>query len=198
MLSERTIRVLDGVFKATQKKGVRVKHLFRTMTCYPDLWMRAYGNIYANKGALTKGVDDSTLDGISKERIAKIIELIKVGDYQPKPARRVYIPKKNGKKRPLGIPTADDKLVQEVIRILLETVYETVFSKSSHGFRPARSCHTALSEIDRQWKGTKWIVDMDITGFYDNINHEKMIGILENERCYRKNDINPDLTSGNQ
>ena len=102
MLFERTLKALSGVSKSTRKDGVKVKHLFRIMTKYPDLWLQAYVNISRNKGALTKGVNDNTLDGMSKDRITKIIISLRDGTYRPKPAKRVYIPKKNGKKRPLG------------------------------------------------------------------------------------------------
>lgn len=179
MLSERTSNALAGISKATLQNGVRIKHLFRIMTHYPDLWMRAYANIYANKGAITQSVDNNTLDGMCKDRIENLIQLLKDGRYTPKPVKRVYIPKKNGKYRPLGIPTGDEKLVQEVVRILLEQIYEPVFSDCSHGFRPAKSCHTALMQIKDKWKGTKWVVDMDIKGFFDNLEHQKLLELLE-------------------
>lgn len=168
-----------GISKATLKADVRVKHLFRIMTHCPDLWMQAYAKIYANRGATTKGVDESTLDGMSEERVMHLIQLLKSGLYEPKPARRTYIPKANGKKRPLGIPSGDDKLVQEVVRMLLEGIFEPVFSPNSHGFRPKRSCHTALLDVSDHWKGVKWIVDMDIKSFFDNIDHEVVIRCLE-------------------
>lgn len=179
MLSAKTISALAGISKATRKPGVRVKHLFRVMTHSPDLWMSAYMNIYANNGAVTKGIDNNTLDGMCRDRIENLIKLLKDGRFKPKPVRRVYIPKKNGKRRPLGVPTGDDKLVQEVVRLLLERVYESIFSDRSHGFRKARSCHTALEQIQTKWKGSKWFVEMDIQGFYDNIDHCKMVDILE-------------------
>ena len=179
MLSDKTSNAIAGVSKATLHEGVRVKHLFRIMTHCPDLWMKGYSNIYANKGAVTEGVDQTTLDGMSRERIDQLIDALKNGTYSPKPAKRVYIPKANGKQRPLGLPSGDDKLVQEVVRMLLELIYEPIFSNHSHGFRPDRSCHTALIEISQKWKGVKWIVDMDIQGYFDNIDHQKMIDILE-------------------
>lgn len=172
MLSDRTSKALTGISKATLKSGVRVKHLFRIMTQSNDLWMMAYANIHANQGATTSGSDGTSLDGMSLDRIKNLMWSLKNESYEPKATRRVYIPKANGKMRPLGIPSGDDKLVQEVARILLDQIYEPVFSVHSHGFRPQRSCHTALQDIKTKWKGTKWIVDMDIKSFFDNIDHQ--------------------------
>jgi RNA-directed DNA polymerase len=90
----------------------------------------------------------------------------------------VYVPKKNGKKRPLGISSGDDKLVQEVVRSILEQIYEPVFANSSHGFRPRRSPHSALEQIEHQWTAVKWIIDMDIRSYYDTINHELLMKLL--------------------
>ena len=198
MLSDRTMNALTGISKATVKDGVKVKHLFRIMTHYPDLWMLAYSNIHKNKGALTKGADGSTLDGMGTERINRIIDQLKNGVYKPRPAKRVFIPKKNGKRRPLGIPTGNDKLVQEVVRILLEAIYEPNFSQHSHGFRPKRSCHTALCEIKYTWRGMKWIIDQDVKGFFDNVDHKKLINILRKKIDDKKfiSIINQLLTAG--
>ena len=159
--------------------GRRVNGLFRLATNPEVLWKQAYANIYSNKGAITKGVDRNTLDGFSEERVNHLIGLLARREYCPKPVRRTYIPKKNGKLRPLGIPTGDDKLVQEVVRILLEQIYEPIFSENSHGFRPGKSCHSALRQVKNVWNGTKWIIEFDIKGFFDNINHNKMIEFLE-------------------
>jgi retron-type reverse transcriptase len=148
------------------KQGKRINGLFRLMENL-ELWEQAYANIYPNKGAMTPGVGPVTMDGFSTERAANLIELLREGRYKPKPARRIYIPKANGKQRPLGIPSAEDKLVQEVVRMLLELIYEPVFTDRSHGFRPTRSCHTALKEIGR-WHGTKWLVEVDIQSFFDH------------------------------
>ena len=146
-----------------------------------DTYYTAYQKLYPNKGAGTKGVDDDTADGFGKEYIIQIIEELKNLTYEPKPVRRIQIPKANGKKRPLGIPTFRDKLVQEVIRQILEAVYEPLFSKHSHGFRPNRSCHTALKELNNEFTGTKWFVEGDIRGCFDNIKHEKLISLLSDK-----------------
>ncbi|BAE81839.1 hypothetical protein DSY4652 [Desulfitobacterium hafniense Y51] len=143
-----------------------------------ELFLLAYQNIYASQGNMTKGTDGKTIDAMSLNRIDGIIASLKDESYQPQPSRRTYIPKKNGKLRPLGIPSFDDKLVQECVRLLLEAVYEGSFAKTSHGFRPNHSCHTALSQVQVCFTGVKWFVEGDIKGFFDNINHEVMIGIL--------------------
>lgn len=178
MRTETTIKAVDSIAKVS-KKGRRVNGLFRLLTNPEVLWKQAYANIYSNKGAITKSVNNNTLDGLSEERINHLIRMLINRQYCPKPVRRTYIPKKNGKMRPLGIPTGDDKLIQEVVRILLEQVYEPVFSRNSHGFRPQRSCHTALQQIIDTWTGVKWIIEFDIKSFFDNINHAKLVELLE-------------------
>ena len=149
MQIDRLSKKLEGISDAS-KKGRRVKDLFRIMTNCRELWLEAYANIYSNKGAITEGVNANTLDGFSQERVERIIEKLRNKKYRFSPVRRAYIPKSNGKERQLGVPTGDDKLVQEAARILLERVYEPVFSDHSHGFRPGRSCHTALEAIQRE------------------------------------------------
>ena len=143
-----------------------------------EFFFQAYQNIYANQGNMTAGTDGRTIDAMSTERIDRLIETLKDESYQPKPSRRTYIPKKNGKLRPLGIPSIDDKLVQEVVRMLLESIYEGSFADTSHGFRPNRSCHTALRMIQNRFTRCKWFVEGDIKGFFDNIDHAVMIDIL--------------------
>lgn len=138
----------------------------------------AYQRIYANPGNMTPGSDGQTIDQMSIERIGKLIASLKDESYHPTPSRRVYIPKKNGKKRPLGIPSVEDKLVQEVVHMVLEAIYEGQFENTSHGFRPRKSCHTALTYIQHQFTGAKWFIEGDIKGFFDNIDHQVLIGIL--------------------
>lgn len=127
---------------------------------------------------MTAGSDGKTIDGMSMKRIETLIEKLKDFSYQPKPARRTYIPKANGKTRPLGIPAFNDKLVQEVIRMILESIYEPTFQDTSHGFRPKRSCHTALQYIKRNYTGVKWFVEGDIKGCFDHVDHHVLIQIL--------------------
>ena len=149
----------------------------------PDLYFLAYKNLYANSGAATKGANDDTADGFSEAKIANIIQRLADETYQPTPARRTYIQKKNNpkKKRPLGIPTFTDKLVQEVLRMVLEAVYEPVFLPVSHGFRPKRSCHTALKSLKMEFNGMRWFVEGDIKGCFDNIDHSVLVGLIHSK-----------------
>jgi group II intron reverse transcriptase/maturase len=168
--------VLD-IITTRGKKGLPLEGVYRQLF-NPDLYLKAYGRIYRNDGAMTKGTTDETVDGMSIAKIAKIIEEIRYERYQWAPVRRVNIPKKKGGTRPLGIPTWSDKLVQEVVRSLLEAYYEPQFSSMSHGFRPGKGCHTALDDIYKTWKGAKWFIEADIKGCFDNINHDKLMEIL--------------------
>lgn len=179
MLSQQTVSKLNGARHCMVKGNHKVQRLFQIAMNSPDLWFRAYLNIYPNKGAMTKGMDETTIDGFTKNRVRIILDSLRKKWYKPEPSKRVYIPKSNGKERPLGIPSANDKLTQEVWRIILETIYEPLFSKNSHGFRPKRSCHTALNEIQEKWTNTKWFIEFDIKGFFDNIDHETLMEILK-------------------
>src|SRR5277367_5169461 len=138
----------------------------------------AYGNIYSNQGAMTPGVSEETADGMSEDLIDEVIGQMRRERYRFAPARRVYIPKKNGKLRPLGLPSWSDKLVGEVARLLLEAYYEPVFSDRSHGFRKRRGCHTALREINDTWTGTTWFIEGDISDCFGSLDHEILLGIL--------------------
>ena len=169
--------VLISLTQHSNQKDYKYERLYRLLY-NEELFLIAYQKISSNDGSMTKGTDSQTIDGMSIERIRKIILSLKDESYQPKPARRTYIPKKNGKKRPLGIPSFDDKLLQEVIRMILEAIYEGHFEKISHGFRPNRSCHTALDAIQKNFTGVKWFIEGDIKGFFDNINHDTLIEIL--------------------
>jgi group II intron reverse transcriptase/maturase len=168
--------VLD-VLRERGRKGLPCDELYRQLF-NPSLYLLAYGNIYSNKGAMTPGPGDETADGMSEAKIGQIIGLIRSERYRFAPVRRVQIPKKNGKLRPLGLPSWSDKLVGEAVRLLLEAYYEPQFSGRSHGFRKGRGCHTALREIQATWTGTVWFIEGDISGCYGSIDHEILLGIL--------------------
>ena len=143
----------NGDFSKSQNSSKNKEEVFTRLYRYllrPDIYYEAYRNLYANSGAATKGVNEDTADGFSEAKINRIIKSLETETYQPKPARRTYIQKANGKMRPLGIPTFTDKLVQEVLRLVLQAVYEPVFLNCSHGFRPNRSCHTALAQAKQE------------------------------------------------
>jgi group II intron reverse transcriptase/maturase len=163
------INMLSSLQNHSSDRSYTFERLYRNLY-NRELFLLAYQNIYASQGNMTKGTDGKTIDAMSLNRIDGMIASLKDESYQPQPSRRTYIPKKNGKMRPLGIPSFDDKLVQECVRLLLEAVYD--------GFRPKHSCHTALSQAQVCFTGVKWFVEGDIKGFFDNINHEVMIGIL--------------------
>ncbi|MBB6691709.1 group II intron reverse transcriptase/maturase [Cohnella xylanilytica] len=171
------LEVLKSLSTKACNSKYRFQRLYRNLY-NPEFYLMAYQNIYAKPGNMTKGADGQTIDGMGMERISKLIDSMRNHSYQPNPARRVYIRKANGKMRPLGIPSFDDKLVQEVVRMMLESIYERTFSRLSHGFRPNRSCHTALVQIKKEFTGAKWFVEGDIKGFFDNIDHHIMVDTL--------------------
>ena len=166
-----------GVLRERGRCGLPCDELYRQMF-NPQLYLLAYGRIYANHGAMTPGITQETVDGMSQAKIGRIIEALRHERYRFCPVRRVRIPKKNGTTRPLGLPTWSDKLVGEVVRLLLEAYYEPTFSDRSHGFRPRRGCHTALREIAHTWTGTAWFIEGDIADCFGSLDHEVMISTL--------------------
>lgn len=164
-----------GVLSRT---GKRVNGVFRLLLSR-SLWETALDRIQKNWGAKTPGVDGVAVTDLGTIEIDAAIQQLRDGCYRPVPVRRVYIPKANGKLRPLGIPTAMDRLVQEVVRVILNEIYEPVFLDHSHGFRQGRSCHTALDHVRKTWKGVKWLVEVDVKGYFDNISHECLLKLLE-------------------
>ena len=166
-----------GVLRERGRRGLPCEELYRQLF-NRQLYLLAYGRIYANQGAMTPGATEETADGMSEERIDAIIDAMRHERYRFAPARRIYIPKRNGKLRPLGLPTWSDKLVGEVVRLLLEAYYEPCFSDRSHGFRPGRGCHTALREVANTWAGTTWFIEADISDCFGSFDHDIMIAIL--------------------
>jgi group II intron reverse transcriptase/maturase len=168
--------VLD-VLRERGRRGLPCEELYRQLS-NPHLYLLAYGRLYSNHGAMTPGADGETVDGMSLARIGRVIDALRHERYRFQPVKRVYIPKKNGKLRPLGLPSWSDKLVGEVIRLLLEAYYEPQFSGRSHGFRPGRGCHTALSEVAAKWTGTTWFIEGDISDCFGSLDHSVMLAIL--------------------
>jgi group II intron reverse transcriptase/maturase len=166
-----------GVLRERGRRGLPLEGLYRQLF-NPQLFLLAYGRIYSNKGAMTPGPDAETADGMTLGKIDRIIDALRHERYRFKPVRRHYIPKKTGKLRPLGLPSWSDKLVGEVIRLLLEACYEPRFSEHSHGYRPARGCHTALSEVAINWTGTTWFIEGDISHCFDRLDHQVMVETL--------------------
>jgi group II intron reverse transcriptase/maturase len=166
-----------GVLRERGRRGLPLDELYRQLF-NPALYLVAYGRIYSNKGSMTPGVTGETVDGMSMGKIGRIIDALRHERYRFSPARRVYVPKKNGKMRPLGLPTWSDKLVGEVVRLLLEAYYEPTFSDRSHGFRPGRGCHTALREVANTWTGTTWFIEVDVADCFGSLDHEVMITTL--------------------
>lgn len=166
-----------GVLRERGRRGLPCNELYRQMF-NPQLYLLAYGRIYSNKGAMTPGATQETADGMSMAKIDRIIDAMRHERYRFAPARRTYIPKKNGRLRPLGMPTWSDKLVGEVVRLLLEAYYEPTFSDHSHGFRPGRGCHTALRKVANAWTGTAWFAEGDLSDCFGSLDHDVMIGIL--------------------
>lgn len=173
-----TMEILTKLQENSKKNHDEVFTRLYRYLLRPDIYYVAYQHLYSNKGAGTKGVTDDTADGFSEIYIENIIDALKNEMYQPKPVRRTYIKKSNGKMRPLGLPVFTDKLIQEAIRMILEAIYEPIFSDYSHGFRPVRSCHTALAQIKKEFTGARWFIEGDIKGCFDNINHAVLAEII--------------------
>lgn len=170
--------ILDNLTKHSTDHDYKYKKLYRYLY-NSEFYLKAYSKIYAKEGNMTPGVDGKTIDGFSMEKVEKLIETLKDFSYKPNPSRRVYIEKKNSDtKRPLGVPSFEDKLVQEILRAILEAIYEPTFSNSSHAYRPKRNCHTALGQLKLEGTGTRWWVEGDIKGFFNNIDHHVLISIL--------------------
>jgi group II intron reverse transcriptase/maturase len=177
----RSAETVLGIIRERGKKGLPLEDVYRQLF-NPNLYLLAYGRIYRNRGAMTAGATDETVDGMSLAKIEAIIAAIRCESYRWTPVRRVYIAKKNSaKQRPLGLPTWSDKLLQEVIRLILEAYYEPQFSPTSHGFRPNRGCHTALCEIQHRWVGTKWFIEGDIAACFDTLDHSVLLSILNEQ-----------------
>ncbi len=173
----QTTDVLLGLLRERGKQGLPLTRIYRQLF-NPNLYLTAYGRIYRNKGAMTPGVTEETADGMSLAKIDTIIQAVKRERYQWQPARRTYLLKKNGKKRPLGMPVWSDKLLAEVMRMILDAYFDATFSDHSHGFRSERGCHTALRDIYHTWKGAVWLIEGDIADCFGSLDHELILSTL--------------------
>lgn len=166
-----------GILRERGKRELPVERVYRQLF-NREWYLKAYGRIYRNAGAMTHGITDETADGMSLEKIDTIIDALRHERYHWKPARRVWIPKKNGKKRPLGVTTWSDKLVAEVVRLILDAYFDIQMSEHSHGFREGRGCGSALREIYYTWRGTTWLIEGDIADCFGTLSHELLISAL--------------------
>ena len=178
--SESTDKIMKDSKGKNPESLVRDLNLSYSQLFNKDIYMEAYNKIKSKPGNMTPGPDGLTLDGISISWIDNTIQSMKDRSFQFKPSSRVFIPKANGKLRPLGIPSQRDKIIQQAIRMILEAKYEPIFSELSHGFRPSRSPHTAIYEV-RKWSGTTWIIEGDIKGYFDNIDHKLLAEQLKKQ-----------------
>jgi len=164
------MQTANHILQAMRKLGEQrqpLTRVYRSLFC-EDIFLAAYDKIRRNQGALTPGTENDTVDGMSRDRIRRLIEELRYERFRFRPARRIHIPKKSGGSRPLGLPNFTEKLVQEALRMLLEAYYEPRFRDSSHGFRPTRGCHTALTAIHQQFQGVSWFIEGDIRGCFDH------------------------------
>ncbi len=173
----RTAETILNIIQDRGKRKLPLDDVYRQLY-NPDLYLRSYAKLYKNDGAMTPGTTGETVDGMSLDKIDRVIAAMRYERWQWPPAKRVYIDKPKGGKRPLSMPDWSPKVVQDIIRSILEAYYEPQFSDHSHGFRPHRGCQTALTEIHNLWVGTKWFLEGDIKGCFDNIDHHTLMHIL--------------------
>ena len=173
----------NQTLQALRKLGEQKQPLTRVYRCLynEELFLAAYNKLYRNQGALTPGTENDTVDGMSLKRIRQIIEALRYERFRFRPTRRISIPKKNGGSRPLGLPNFTEKLVQEALRMMLEAYYEPRFRHSSHGFRPGRGCHTALTHVTNHFQGSSWLIEGDIKACFDQIDRQVLMDILSRD-----------------
>jgi retron-type reverse transcriptase len=174
-----------AIIRTRGERRLPIDDLYRQLF-NPDFYLQAYGKIYRNQGAMTPGATAETADGMSLEKIHKIIEALRFERYRWTPVRRVRRAGEGRPPRSVVVPTWSDKLLQEAMRALLEAYYEPQFSDRSHGFRPGLGCQTALRQIYRHWKGVVWFIEADIGGCFDHIDHEVLVSILREKVLDRR------------
>lgn len=175
-------QMFDDLYnKAKTKKGYKFNKLMEIITSNENIEL-AYRNIKKNTGSKTSGINRHTINDIAHIENDELVDYIRnrLKDYKPHPVRRVEIPKANGKTRPLGIPTIEDRIIQQCIKQVLEPICEAKFYNHSYGFRPNRSTHHAISRCYTLANINKlhYVVDVDIKGFFDNVDHGKLIKLI--------------------
>jgi group II intron reverse transcriptase/maturase len=174
----RNAETILNIIRQRGQRGLPVTDAYRLLS-QRDRSLRAYGKLYRNHGAMTPGSTVETVDGMSLEKIDTLINALRDERYRWTPVRRTYISKKNGTRRPLGLPTWSDTLLQEGIRAILEAYYAPQFSDRSHGFRPHRGCHTALRDVMQHGRATKWFIEGDLSACFDRIAHAILEATLQ-------------------
>lgn len=165
-------------FCSNNTSGIRVSDIYPLML-NERMFEIAYQKLKSKPGNMTPGINPTTLDGVSSETFKKIISLLKSEKFQFAPGRRVDIPKSSGKgTRPLTIAPPRDKIVQEVMRMILEAIFEPTFLEFSHGFRPQRGCHTALRQVKTQFGSASFLIEGDISKCFPSIDHHRLMEIV--------------------
>ncbi|GAK84669.1 retron-type RNA-directed DNA polymerase [Vibrio ponticus] len=177
-MSHKDAQRIERIRKLNSKDHNWVNRDLYRLMYRKDIYVYAYESLKSGEGNMTAGSDGETIDGFSSQTIERLINSMKDESFAFKPARRVEIPKANGKTRPLGIASPLEKVVQQVMLFILEAIYEPTFSEKSHGFREGLGCHTALQSFRNNWSGVNWIIEGDIKGFFDNISHEILMSTL--------------------
>jgi group II intron reverse transcriptase/maturase len=173
----RSATTVVGIIRERGRRGLPLEDVYRQLY-NPELYLEAYGRLSTNNGALTPGVTGETIDGMTLAKIEALITALRHERYRWTPVKRTYVPKRNGKLRPLGLPSWTDKLLGDVIRAILDAYYDPQFSEHSHGFRPGRGCHTALQTIQQGWHGTKWYIEGDLVACFERLDHRVLVTML--------------------
>lgn len=190
MLKQKAQRLCSTLYQCAKDNPNRKFHAVYDKIYRPDILKTAWLKVKANKGSA--GIDKVTIEQIvndigERNFLNELYKKLKDGSYKPSPVRRVWIPKANSdKKRPLGIPTVEDRVVQQAAKSVLEPIFETTFRDSSYGFRPKRNAHQAMKTIRKASKKAYWVVDVDIKGYFDNINHRKLMVLVEEKISDRR------------
>lgn len=173
-------RILSDVWRRNLQNPNFINKRLWSVLKHDDIWISSFLKLAYNRGSNTPGTDNSRIANFSLDKVMAVKKDLLEGRFRWGDSRRIYIPKADGKRlRPLTIPNFRDRLIQEVLKKLLSSIYEPCFDIHSHGFRPGRSCHTALRDVRKNFKGCKWILEGDISCFFDTVSHSRLILLLQ-------------------